>query len=494
MTYNMKILYSILFFMIAARIFGMFTLPLTDTTEARYAHTALIMATSGDWITPYYDLGIPFWGKPPFSFWLQALSVNLFGINDFSSRFPSLLFTLLTMGLIYTYFKKFHSKESGLWAILIYFSFLLTYALCGAVLTDPYLAFATTLSMLSFVMVLKKQENYWGYLFFVGLAIGMLAKGPLAIVLVGGAMFLWILPDFKTRIMKLGALPWLSGVLLFLLISIPWYIIAELKTPGFLEYFIVGEHYKRFVDPGWAGDLYGVAHKKPYGTIWLMWVMATIPWGFVVIASLYKKISLKGNIFTKLKEDSVGSYFVAWSLFAMIFFTVSGNVLWTYILPALPSLAILIAIALEKNSFSIKIFSKNIHYALLLFTPILLLIANIYIIVKPDSIKSDKFLIQYFQSVKQKEKQLYYIYHRPFSAQYYSFDKSILVASKEKIKRKSNSIDYAAFKRKIETLSANPYVVIRNREIYSFKNRFNYKLVQKFKNKEKTLFKLIIAE
>ncbi len=490
MSKNFKILYTILGFMILARIFGMLSIPLTDTTEARYAHTALIMAMSGDWITPYYDLDIPFWGKPPFSFWMEAFSINIFGINDFSARFPALIFTLMSMRLIYIYVKRFHSKESALWAILIYFSFLLTYALSGAILTDPYLTFATTLSMISFVMLLQKQESYWGYLFFIGLAIGILAKGPLAIVLAGGSIFFWIVFDFKTRFMKLGMLPWFSGITLMLIISIPWYILAELKTPGFLDYFIIGEHYKRFVDSGWSGDLYGVAHKKFHGMIWLMWILSTLPWVFLVFSSIIKHIKKKPNLFSTLKQNSIISYFIMWSIFTMTFFTLSGNVLWTYNLPALPALAILIALLLEKSSFTVKLFSKNIAYGLILFIPLLLFIANIYIIAKPDAINSDKFLIQHYQNINTTKAKIYYIAERPFSAQYYSWDEAILVSSNDTMKRKSLKIDYTTFEKQLNASQANAYIVVGNGNIENFKTHFKYKLIEKFQNKNRTLFQV----
>ena len=488
MTNKFTILYSIFAFMVIVRIFGMLSIPLTDTTEARYAHTALIMALSGDWITPYYDLGVAFWGKPPFSFWMEALSIKVFGVHDFSARFPAMIFTLFNMALIYTYLKRFHSKESALWGILIYFSFLLTYTLSGAILTDPYLAFATTLSMIAFVMLLKEQEKYWGYLFFLGLGIGMLAKGPLAIVIVGGGMFFWMLFDFKTRFMSLGKLPWLRGILLMLIISLPWYIMAELKTPGFLDYFIIGEHFKRFVDAGWSGDLYGVAHKKFHGMIWLMWIISSFPWVFLVFSALSKQVRQKENLLKKLKSDSIGSYFVMWSLFTMTFFTLSGNVLWTYILPALPSLAILLAIYLKKSSFKITIFSRHIHYGMLLFIPIVLFLANLYIIKNPDAINTDKALIGYYQSIKKEGEHIYYLYDRPFSAQYYSNDKAIFVHNKNKIKNRSTSMDNKKFLDQLTTLHSPAFLVIENNKTNYLKKLFGDKIVQKYKNRNRTMF------
>jgi len=231
---NLKILF---FYIVISRLFLMYFLPLTDTTEARYANIALIMSKTRDWITPYFDYGIPYWGKPPLSFWFQAISYNIFGVHDFVPRIPSLLVTLGTAWIIYKLVTTLKDELTALWAIIIYFSSLLVYALSGVVLLDPYLTFATTLSYASFIMVLNGYKKYWDYLFFIGLGIGLLAKGPLAIVLVGGTMFIWIMFSFKKRIRSLLIFPWFSGSLLMLVIALPWYIMAEYKTPGFLHYF-----------------------------------------------------------------------------------------------------------------------------------------------------------------------------------------------------------------------------------------------------------------
>ena len=225
----MKKLSNVLLLMLAvvlvSRLILMLIFPLTDTTEARYAEIARIMMETGDWITPYFDYNIPFWGKPPLSFWLQALSFNLFGVNEFAPRFPSWISILLTMGLIYHFLACVADKRTGLWAILIFSSFALVYMLSGVVITDPFLVLGTTLSMISFVMVLKHQPSYWGYLFFVGISIGLLSKGPIALVLLGGTIGLWLLLSPK-RWRSLKLFPWFSGLLLTAVLTLPWYIAA----------------------------------------------------------------------------------------------------------------------------------------------------------------------------------------------------------------------------------------------------------------------------
>ena len=90
----------------------------------------------------------------------------------------------------------------------------------------------------------------------------MLIKGPVAIVLVVIALITWSI--FQANFIKaIKSLPWLFGLVIFFLVCLPWYIWAELRSPGFLQYFIVGEHIQRFLEPGWQGDLYGAAHDEP---------------------------------------------------------------------------------------------------------------------------------------------------------------------------------------------------------------------------------------
>jgi 4-amino-4-deoxy-L-arabinose transferase-like glycosyltransferase len=81
-------------------------------------------------------------------------------------------------------------------------------------------------------------------------------------------------------------LPWISGSLLMLAIALPWYLLAEYRTPGFLNYFIMGEHVSRFLDPGWKGDKYGYAHATPRGMIWLYWLGAIFPWSLAMLVWL----------------------------------------------------------------------------------------------------------------------------------------------------------------------------------------------------------------
>ncbi len=421
---------------VSSRILLMVVLPLTDTTEARYANIALIMSKTNDWITPYFDYGVPYWGKPPLSFWFQAFSYDLFGIHDIVPRIPSLLVTLGTAWIIYKMLLVLQDKITALWAIIIYFSSLLVYALSGVVLLDPYLTFATTLAYMSFIMVLKGYKKYWNYLFFIGLGIGLLAKGPLTIVLVGGTIFIWILFSFKKRIQSLSLFPWISGTVIMLIIAVPWYVIAENKTPGFLDYFIIGEHFDRFLDSGWKGDKYGHAHFKPLGTIWFMWLYCSLPWGLAGIILIFKNLfssERRYAMLEALKSDTI-SFYLIWMLFPMLFFTMSANITETYILYGFPALGILFA--LYHHSIDISIFKKaeKLFLTGALLIPLLGFFGTFYVMSVAPNLKTEKFLIQKYKSLAKDGEPVYFLNHKEFSEIYY-MNKNIHITTLDALKK-----------------------------------------------------------
>ena len=394
-------------------------LPMIGTSEARYAEIARIMSETGDWITPWFDYDVPFWGKPPLSFWLGALSFNVFGVNEFAARLPSWLVNVGILVLIYHLTHRLVGKRQAIIACLVFSTMGLSFMMAGAVLTDPFLALGIALSLVSIILALREPSSSWCWWFFVGLAIGLLAKGPLAPVLIGGPIFLWAIWRRKWRDLYHG-LPWFRGLLLTAIIVLPWYILAELKTPGFLNYFIIGEHFLRFIDPGWSGDLYGDAHKQSYGTIWVYWIWSTFPWGaiaLVVLLARYFKNKTK-SIRTKLTDEQ--QLLLIFSFFPGLFFTFSGNILWTYQLPALIPLAILIAIFVPVSVPSTKI-GKLSGISAIAFVPALLMFIGFYGYFYPDKLKTEKTLVAYYNKYKEETSPpLIYMGKLPFSARFYS--------------------------------------------------------------------------
>ncbi len=207
-------------------------------------------------------------------------------------------------------------------------------------MTDPALLFCTTLIMVAFWRALHHQSRLWGYLFFVGCGFGLLAKGPVALALTGVPIFLWIVIQKQWRPLW-QCLPWVSGCLLALAIALPWYLLAEQRTPGFLQYFIMGENIGRFLDPGWKGDQYGFAHAYPRGMIWLFALAGLFPWSIVALGRLR---SLRRG------ADGWTLYLGLWVMIPLLFFTFSANIIWPYCLTMMPGFALLLAGMDERTS------------------------------------------------------------------------------------------------------------------------------------------------
>jgi len=326
--------------LIVSRLILLGFAPHTDPSESRYAEIARKMVETGDWITPQFDYGVPFWAKPPLSMWLSALGMELFGVNEFGSRIFIFVAALGLLVMVGKFARRERNVETGWAAVLLLLGMPLFYFCSAAVMTDLALVFGTTMAMIGFRLAVRDGSRSWGYGFFVALAIGLLAKGPLALVIAGMPIGLWTLLTGRWNdVWK--RLPWISGTLLMLGIAAPWYVLAERKTPGFLDYFLVGEHWKRFTVRGWEGDKYGKAHPIAPGSIWLFWLMETFPWclGFLAVPwRRWREFREWAD-----REDGRGLYLVLWMICPLVFFTPARNIIATYPLPALPATALLLA-------------------------------------------------------------------------------------------------------------------------------------------------------
>ncbi|MCK5685456.1 phospholipid carrier-dependent glycosyltransferase [bacterium] len=232
-TYVWIILISI----VLIRLMFLGAYPLADTTEARYGEMGRLIIDTGDWITPQISQGVPFWGKPPLSFWLTATSFMLLGINEFAARLPSLLLAVAVIVMVWSTGRFQTNKKTALTACVIMASSIIFWISSGAVMTDQCLMTGTTLSMIAFWHCFKtsgKHAYWWGILFFIGLAIGLMSKGPLAGVLIFLPVIIWSLFG-KTPFFTLKRLPWLTGCIIIIVLVVPWYWLAEIKTPGFLD-------------------------------------------------------------------------------------------------------------------------------------------------------------------------------------------------------------------------------------------------------------------
>ncbi len=350
-------LFVLLVVIVFARLALLNQYPLIGTTEPRYAELARKMLASGDWITLWVSDGVPLWGKPPLLFWLDAISMSMLGMNEFALRLPTFIASLFTMGLLWfwPYLARpvTSHKLFALIASLIYISTPFGFFAAGFVATDIFLTGGLALSMVSFWISISSRDNTqstgWRWGFFIGLSIGLLAKGPLAIVLLGLALFLWAICSPKVRLALIWQkLPWLRGLALMALIAFPWYVMAEIRTPGFLYHFIIGEHIERYFVKDWAGGRFAASHGEPLGMIWWFAIESFLPWLLLAIPALYlwwrnRKQASSTAITVFNVPSSETQYLLCWILAPLLLFSLSSNILEAYMLTALPAFALLMS-------------------------------------------------------------------------------------------------------------------------------------------------------
>lgn len=342
---------------LAVRLATLGAYPLADTSEARYGEIARIMRETGNWVTPQETPGTPFWAKPPLSTWLAAGSTYVLGIDEFSLRLPSLLCGLGVLGLCAVWAGALRRRQpekpapdAPLLACVILATTVLFFVGYGAVMTDPALGLCTAWMMVAFqrAVIDASTRVIWRYGFFVAAGLAMLAKGPVAFLYVALPVAAWTVWRRGWRRLWQG-LPWLTGAALAAAISLPWYVWAERRTPGFLNYFLVGEHLMRYLEPGWTGDLYGTAHSEPVGTIWAYLAGAMGLWTIGACALAWPARGWFERARAWAQDD--GRLFAALAAFApLVVFTFAGNLIWTYVMPSLAPLAVLIALALAQRT------------------------------------------------------------------------------------------------------------------------------------------------
>ena len=408
--------YSVLLFLFVTRLLTMTLMPLNDKTEARYGEIARMMLESHNWVTLLQTPNEPFWAKPPLSTWSSALSMKVFGVHAFAARLPAMIYALAILGLVGWFVRQRYSKQHCYYVWLILASMPYFFINAGVVMTDPAFVFAITLCMISAWLAVSHASKVWGGLFFIGLGLGLLAKGPLTGVLVLLPLIIWTMIERKYHYVWKN-LPWIWGSVLTLLIALPWYGLAELRTPGFLHYFIVGEHFGRFVESGWLGDKYGFAHAFPFGMIWVFLLGATVPWVLLVIYDVLVQ-SKRRQVVIGARDGWV-TYLMCFILVPLIFFTFSRNIIYTYTFTVLPPLALLIVEGIQRQFLPTLTLKRCAWVASSVGTCCVLL--SLFLFIRPALVsKSQERVVHVWQSFHPHSKLIYWANEPDFSARFYA--------------------------------------------------------------------------
>ena len=336
---------ALLVFVLAARLLALPFPPLTDTTEGRYASIAREMADTGDWVTPrlwHKGEHVAFLGKPPLHFWLAAVSVRLFGPNEFAVRFPAWLCAAGLIVLMHRVLRRFHGRRLADWACFLTAASAGYALLSGFSGVDMTLTFGVSGALLANYAFLREQDdrkrNVWSVLVFVFLAWSFMVKGPVGLLAFGMPVFLWTLWHHQWRAMSRHW--WALGVVLFLALTVPWFVMCENANPGSTRYFFWNENVLRFITPGY-GDRYGHGHAQFRGMSVLMTLGVLGPGSLLALwAFAFRRRSVR---LRALLASRRWSYFlippVAWALF----WCLGRQYLATYFVPLVPMGAVWLA-------------------------------------------------------------------------------------------------------------------------------------------------------
>ncbi len=256
---------------------------LFDTEEINYAESAREMILTGDYLTVQIDFE-PFPEKPPLFFWLQALSMKAFGINEFAARFPNVVCGVISLVLLYLIGSSLYSHRFGLLWILSYGAAILPFFFLRSGIIDPWFNLFTFAGISLFVFYLdpERQRNRLLNLilsaFLIGLAV--LTKGPLAVlVFVVSLLAYLIIKRFTLR-------PTFVHVLLFTVTLVAtggsWYFYQLVQgNIDYLHHFLQ-HHIRLFIsDPGF--------HKGFFGYHLVVLFLGVFPASVLALKSFTKK-------------------------------------------------------------------------------------------------------------------------------------------------------------------------------------------------------------
>jgi len=336
--------------------YGLGTFGLIGADEPRYAQIAREMLSRHDWVTPTLQ-GQPWLEKPVLYYWQAMLSFRIAGVTDEAARIPSALDAAILIAAIYFFLRRFR-PGSELDGALIAASCAGVIGFARAAATDMPLTAALAIALLCWYAWYETNASgssrgrfYLGG-FYLFLALGTLAKGPVAPAL--AAVIISIFIALKRDWRALPRTLWIPGIGLYLLVMLPWYIAVQLRNPQFFRFFILEHNLARF-----SQDIYH--HHQPFWFYLPVFLLAMMPWTLVLIAAVVECVRAIWSqgikaFSTSTVEDSWQVFLLLWMSVPIVFFSASHSKLPGYIMPAVPAGALLIAeyLALRRRDGNIR--------------------------------------------------------------------------------------------------------------------------------------------
>jgi len=359
--------YAILFFAcVLFHILGTWSLPLIDRDEPRFAEASREMIERADYVVPYFNNQLRL-DKPPLAYWAQVASYHIFGENDFAARFPSAVAAALVALLIFAWGSRLAGAKLGWWAAIIFTLSLQTFVHAKAAVADMWLVlFVTIAHWAGYELIqrrtsnaqrrtpnsdepnqtsnIKNQKSFWWWMFYLSLAFGFLAKGPIAWTpLLTVTAIIFLTRDWQVA----SRFKFVRGILLTLAVVGIWGIQALIQTHG--EFFAVG------IGRHVIGRSFSTMEGHGANSAWMYLLL--LPFYFVTVFVSFFPWSMKlpwlVRKLWRTRKTGVGeagysrnlidTYLLAGIGIIFVIFTLIKTKLPHYTLPAFPLVALLLA-------------------------------------------------------------------------------------------------------------------------------------------------------
>lgn len=330
-------------FLVVAFVSGTLLFPclsfyLFEPDEGRYAQIPREMLEGGDWVVPRLQ-GDPYLDKPPLFYWLVMASFSLFGFHDWAARLVPALAVEATVLICYLFGRRLVGERSAFLGTLV-LSLLPGFVGVGRLLVlDGVLALWVTISLFSALLAVEGPRLRWGWWLLASLAcgLGVLTKGPIAVILLVPP--LWLHRRLNGAICPIGRRGWLMFVGVVLAVALPWYIAVCCRLPEFVRYFLWEHNVVRFLQP--------FDHERPVWFYAPLLLLGLLPGTLLLPA--FVRFCLAGNEEVARQRCPVLGFLLLAAGWCLLFFSLSGCKLPTYILPAFPPLALAIGCFLART-------------------------------------------------------------------------------------------------------------------------------------------------
>ncbi|MCP5266985.1 MAG: glycosyltransferase family 39 protein [Burkholderiaceae bacterium] len=314
--------------------------------EGRYAGVAWEMLRSGHWLVPSLD-GLPYFHKPPLFYWLTAGAFALFDVSGWTARVAPWLGAVVAVAAIHSLALRVKGAVFARNVVLVLATQPFFYAGAQYANLDMLVAGMIAASVVCFAIAAVRADT--GEPFravavaaWVAMALAVLAKGLIGIVLPIAIVGLWLILLRRWRIIvALCAWP---GLLAFFLLAAPWFIAVGDRVPGFLDYFFVEQHFRRYLGSSFN-------NRHPFWFLPVALALLCLPWSaWLPLAGTRGVRSLLRRGQALAQPASMHALMLVWAGTVLVFFSIPSSKLVGYVLPCLPPLAWLIALAASRSS------------------------------------------------------------------------------------------------------------------------------------------------